>query len=158
MTTTTRSLYIGCTAALLSGGVAHAQDACTTYPVVAGDNLRYIARAAYGDADLFRVIYNANVAVIGEKADLIEVGVKLVIPCDPNNPAATEPVAAAAVAVCRSRHRLEPRPLHRRRPRRRRQLHSRRAPDGDLGGAGGRSLWLVVWRGLPALHRRVSVD
>jgi ABC-type amino acid transport substrate-binding protein len=93
MKTTARSLCIGCTAAFLSGGVGHAQEACTTYTVVAGDNLRYIARAAYGDADLFRVVYDANVGVIGTKADLIEIGVKLVLPCDPNDPAA---VAAAA--------------------------------------------------------------
>ncbi|MCX7286482.1 MAG: transporter substrate-binding domain-containing protein [Rhodobacterales bacterium] len=90
-----RSLCIGCTAAFLGGGAAHAQEACTTYTVVAGDNLRYIARSAYGDADLFRVIYNANVAVIGEKADLIEIGAKLVLPCDPAAPvsAAADPVS-----------------------------------------------------------------
>jgi polar amino acid transport system substrate-binding protein len=88
MSTTARSLCIGCTAAFLSGGAVHAQDACTTYTVVAGDNLRYIARSAYGDSDLFRVIYNANVAVIGPKADLIEVGARLTIPCDPLNPTA----------------------------------------------------------------------
>jgi polar amino acid transport system substrate-binding protein len=88
MTTTARSLCIGCTAALLSSGAALAQDACTTYTVAAGDNLRFIARSAYGDADLFRVIYNANVNVIGAKADLIEIGVQLVIPCDPANPTA----------------------------------------------------------------------
>lgn len=84
----TRSLCIGCTAAFLSAGTSQAQEACTTYSVVAGDNLRFIARSAYGDADLFRVIYNANVDVIGEKADLIEVGAQLVIPCDPAKPAA----------------------------------------------------------------------
>ena len=106
MRTTARSLCVGCTAAFLSGGAAHAQDACTTYTVVAGDNLRYIARSAYGDADLFRVIYNANIAVIGAKADLIEIGAQLVIPCDPLNPtaapadtAAVEPAAEPAAAA-----------------------------------------------------------
>ncbi len=96
MTPTARSLCIGCTAAFLSGGAAQAQEACTTYSVVAGDNLRYIARTAYGDADLFRVIYGANVDVIGEKADLIEVGAQLVIPCDPQNPAAAAPAPASS--------------------------------------------------------------
>jgi polar amino acid transport system substrate-binding protein len=95
MRTTARSLCIGCTAAFLSGGAVYAQDACTTYTVVAGDNLRYIARIAYGDADLFRVIYNANINVIGAKADLIEVGAQLVIPCDPANPTVAEPAVAA---------------------------------------------------------------
>ena len=93
MTTTAKSLCIGCTAAFLSGGAVHAQEACTTYTVVAGDNLRFIARSAYGDPDLFRVIYNANVEVIGAKADLIEIGARLVIPCDPNNPSAAAPAA-----------------------------------------------------------------
>jgi hypothetical protein len=94
MTTTARSLCIGCTAAFLSGGAVHAQEACTTYTVVAGDNLRFIARSAYGDADLFRVIYNANAQIIGQKADLIEIGARLVIPCDPNAPTATAPAPA----------------------------------------------------------------
>ena len=89
MTTMVRSLCVGCTAAFLSGGAVHAQNACTTYTVIAGDNLRFIARSAYGDADLFRVIYNANIDVIGQKADLITIGAKLMIPCDPNNPSAT---------------------------------------------------------------------
>ena len=92
-----RSLCVGCTAAFLTGGAAQAQEACTTYTVAAGDNLRYIARAAYGDADLFRVIYGANIALIGQKADLIEIGAKLVIPCDPAAPAtaAAQPAAAS---------------------------------------------------------------
>ncbi len=91
-----RTFIIGSTALLLCGTAALAQDACTTYKVRAGDNLRYIARAAYGDADLYRVIYDANVAVIGQKADLIEIGTELVLPCDPNAPAA-EPVVQPTV-------------------------------------------------------------
>lgn len=83
MKTTAKTLCIGCTAAFLGGGAAQAQEACSTYVVVAGDNLRYIARSAYGDPDMFRVIYNANVAAIGTKADIIVVGASLVIPCDP---------------------------------------------------------------------------
>lgn len=88
-----RTFTFGCTAVLLTGTAALAQEACSTYKVKAGDNLRYIARDAYGDADMYRVIYEANVDVIGAKADLIEVGTVLTIPCDPNAPAAT---AAAA--------------------------------------------------------------
>lgn len=95
MSTTARSLCIGCTAAFLSGGAVHAQEACTTYTVVAGDNLRFIARSAYGDADLFRVIYNANAQIIGQKADLIEIGARLAIPCDPNDPTVTALAPAA---------------------------------------------------------------
>lgn len=89
-----RTFLIGSTALLLGGTAALAQEACTTYKVQAGDNLRYIARAAYGDADLYRVIYDANIAVIGAKADLIEVGSELVLPCD-----TTTTAAAAETAV-----------------------------------------------------------
>lgn len=101
MTSSTRNLFIGCTAALLSGGSAQAQEACTNYVVVAGDNLRYIARSAYGDSDMFRVIYEANVSTIGAKADLIEVGATLVIPCDPRGTevAAVAPATREGVAL-----------------------------------------------------------
>lgn len=91
----TRSFTFGCTAVLLTSAAALAQEACSTHTVAAGDNLRYIARAAYGDADLYRVIYEANVDVIGQKADLIEIGTKLKIPCDPANPTAAAPAESA---------------------------------------------------------------
>jgi polar amino acid transport system substrate-binding protein len=94
MTKPVKLLSMGCAVMALTTGMAQAQEACTTYTVVAGDNLRFIARSAYGDADLFRVIYNANVEIIGEKADLIEIGAVLTIPCDPANP--TAPILAAA--------------------------------------------------------------
>ena len=84
------------TALLLGGTAAWAQEACTTYKVRAGDNLRYIARAAYGDADLYRVIYDANVAAIGAKADLIEIGTELVLPCETQS---AEPVAVVTPAA-----------------------------------------------------------
>ena len=84
-----RTILFGTTAFLLAGTAADAQEACSTYKVAVGDNLRYIARAAYGDSDLYRVIFDANVAVIGEKADLIEIGTVLTIPCDPAAPAVT---------------------------------------------------------------------
>ncbi len=78
-----RTFLFGSTALILSGAAVQAQEACSTYTVVAGDNLRYIARAAYRDADMYRLIYDANVAIIGQKADLIDVGTTLTIPCDP---------------------------------------------------------------------------
>jgi ABC-type amino acid transport substrate-binding protein len=88
-----RIFTFGCTAVLLSGTAALAQEACSTYTVKVGDNLRFIARAAYGDADKYRLIYEANVATIGEKADLIEIGATLELPCDP----ATSEASAASV-------------------------------------------------------------
>lgn len=94
-----RTFLIGSTALLLGGTAALAQEACTTYKVQAGDNLRYIARAAYGDADLYRVIYDANIAVIGTKADLIEVGSELVLPCDTAATAAAAPETTVPVSA-----------------------------------------------------------
>lgn len=90
-----RTFTFGLTAVLLTGTAALAQEACSTYTVRVGDNLRYIARAAYGDGDMYRVIYDANVSVIGTKADIIEVGAELTIPCNPNEAAPTETATAA---------------------------------------------------------------
>lgn len=92
-----RKLLLGSTALLLSGAAAQAQEACSSYTVVAGDNLRYIARAAYGDADMYRLIYDANVSKIGEKADLIEIGVTLDLPCDPKAQTAAAEAAPETV-------------------------------------------------------------
>ncbi|MCX8509410.1 MAG: transporter substrate-binding domain-containing protein [Rhodobacteraceae bacterium] len=91
----TRTLQASCMSMLLMSGAAFAQEACKTYTVKAGDNLRNIARAAYGQPDFYRIIYEANVAVIGRKADLIEIGMPLDIPC---NPLAT-PIASAQTAA-----------------------------------------------------------
>ncbi|MFM7446030.1 MAG: LysM peptidoglycan-binding domain-containing protein, partial [Tabrizicola sp.] len=89
-----RKSLVCSTALLLSGVAAQAQEACSTYTVVAGDNLRYIARDAYGDADMYRLIYEANVDKIGEKADIIEIGMTLTLPCDPKQEAAASTTEA----------------------------------------------------------------
>lgn len=94
---TVRRFLFGTLTLLISSVPALAQEACGTHKVVVGDNLRFIARAAYGDADLYRVIYEANVAVIGAKADIIEVGMVLQIPCDPRTADAAVETAATAV-------------------------------------------------------------
>ncbi|WP_103258205.1 transporter substrate-binding domain-containing protein [Tabrizicola aquatica] len=106
---TAKMLALGCTALTLTGGSALAQD-CGVHVVTAGDNLRYIARDAYGDADLYRLIYEANVDKIGPKADHIEIGMELRLPCADGQTAeaaapavvqsvAAEPAAAEAVAT-----------------------------------------------------------
>ena len=85
------------TAALvLTSGDALSQEACSSYTVVPGDNLRRIAREAYGDGDRYRVIYGANAEKIGAGADLIVVGMVLNIPCDPDNPDQAGAVETAA--------------------------------------------------------------
>ncbi len=94
-----KTLGIGCAAAFMAGGPGWAQEACTSYEVLAGDNLRFLAREAYGDADMYRVIYDANVQKIGEKADLIEVGILLDIPCDPRTEVAATTAAPETEAV-----------------------------------------------------------
>jgi polar amino acid transport system substrate-binding protein len=99
MSRITKALQASCAAVLLSGGPALAQEACNSYVIEAGDNLRQIARRAYGDPDLYRVIYEANVPRIGAKADLIEVGIRLDIPCDPNAPAPASAEVAPEAAV-----------------------------------------------------------
>jgi hypothetical protein len=96
MMTSAKALCIGCTTAVLLGSVsAQAQEACSTYVVVQGDNLRSIARKAYGDPDLYRVIFDANRELIGSKADLILIGASLTLPCDPAKPESTAVVAAS---------------------------------------------------------------
>lgn len=101
---TAKMLALGCTALTLMGGAALAQD-CGTHLVKAGDNLRFIARSTYGNPDLYRLIYEANIQVIGAKADHIEIGMELRLPCaEGQNPpsdtqlqtAAAEPAAAEA--------------------------------------------------------------
>lgn len=78
---TVKMLALGCTALTLTGGLAAAQETCGSHVVKAGDNLRYIARDVYGDADLYRMIFEANVDLIGPKADHIEIGMTLRLPC-----------------------------------------------------------------------------
>ena len=102
----TRAIGASCMTLLLTSGAALAQEACKPYQVSAGDNLRNIARAAYGDGDMYRVIYSANADLIGAQADLIEIGAVLAIPCNPNDPVAepepeptAEPAATEAVVA-----------------------------------------------------------
>lgn len=51
-----------------------------TYTVVAGDSLSKIAQRAYGNANEWRRIYDANRQLIGDNPDLIKPGQKLTIP------------------------------------------------------------------------------
>jgi ABC-type amino acid transport substrate-binding protein len=96
--TLVRTCLLGTTALFLTAAGAYAQEACNNYTVVAGDNLRSIARDAYGDADMYRVIYSANIDTIGETADLIEVGANLAIPCKSSPDATAETAAVTTTA------------------------------------------------------------
>jgi nucleoid-associated protein YgaU len=50
------------------------------YTVEAGDTLATIANKFYGDPALWRPIYEANRAAIGENPDAIQVGTQIRIP------------------------------------------------------------------------------
>lgn len=54
-----------------------------TYLVRSGDNLSSIARQFYGDATLWRVIFNANRNELGNNPDRLQAGMKLTIPPKP---------------------------------------------------------------------------
>ena len=54
-----------------------------TYEVVGGDSLSRIAKKKYGDANLWKLIYEANRDVI-KNPDLIQPGWKLKIPARPS--------------------------------------------------------------------------
>lgn len=69
-----------------------AQTACEFYRVQRGDTLRKIARAAYDDGDMFRVIYEANAEEIGRNPNIIEIGVTLRLPCPDGETAEAEEI------------------------------------------------------------------
>ncbi len=74
-------------AALSAAAVAGSQASATAidcggdYTVRSGDFLSSIAKRAYGRADNFSLIYNANADRIGPNPALIKVGASLYIPC-----------------------------------------------------------------------------
>ncbi len=59
---------------------AGAAPATRSYTVVKGDSLSRIAKSMYGNANKWRMIYDANKAVIGNNPDLIKPGQVLTIP------------------------------------------------------------------------------
>lgn len=56
------------------------ESAEVTYKVVPGDSLSSIAKAQYGDVDLWPIIYDRNQQTIGFNSDKIEVGQSLLLP------------------------------------------------------------------------------
>ena len=77
-----RVLAAVATVTLFATAPANAAPTCgEVYRVKSGDSLSEIAKAAYGSPREFRTIYSANSAVIGSNPALIEVGMRLEIPC-----------------------------------------------------------------------------
>lgn len=72
---------LGLACAPLSAAAQSGQVSCgTTYTVGSGDTLSRISIKAYG-VSAFEVIYDANVAVIGDNPNRLLVGQKLLVPC-----------------------------------------------------------------------------
>jgi polar amino acid transport system substrate-binding protein len=81
----------------LYASVARANTDCnTTYEVRSGDTLSKISRRYYGDSDISR-LHEANRSVIGRDPWLIEIGMKLFIPCADADFAVSALVADPAV-------------------------------------------------------------
>lgn len=89
MRTTTITMRASLLAIIASALPAMAQEACQTYQVRAGDNLKQIAERAYGNAD-FRLIYDANSAAIGDDPNIIKEGMVLQLPCIEGTPPAPQ--------------------------------------------------------------------
>jgi|HubBroStandDraft_6_1064221.scaffolds.fasta_scaffold114627_2 hypothetical protein len=56
------------------------ESSAVTYKVVGGDSLSAIAKAQYGDMELWPIIYDRNRETIGSNPDRISVGQSLVLP------------------------------------------------------------------------------
>ena len=71
------------------------------YVVAAGDSLSRIARRAYGDANLYRLLLDANPATLGGNPELIDVDMQLAVPCVDATGKLLTPadVAAAAASI-----------------------------------------------------------
>lgn len=80
-------------------GAANAAEQCGTYTIAKGDTLRLVAERYYGDRALSPIIYEANLSVVGENPNIIEIGMELAIPCRENmqTPAAAETAFLAVV-------------------------------------------------------------
>ena len=75
-------LAAAATAAVFATAPANAAPTCgETYKVQSGDSLSELAKEVYGSPREFRTIYSANSRIIGRNPALIEVGMRLQIPC-----------------------------------------------------------------------------
>lgn len=89
-----RLKILGAAVALVTmSDVASAAPSCSNdYVVEAGDTLSQIARAAYGDTNLWPYIYgySSNAATIGGDPGLISIGIILNLPPCPRTPVASQ--------------------------------------------------------------------
>ena len=74
-------VFYGLSAVTLLMGSASYAEVCDSYSVVPGDTLRLISERYYGARDLSPIIYSANMEVVGEDPNTIEIGMALEIPC-----------------------------------------------------------------------------
>ncbi|MGB0506166.1 MAG: hypothetical protein ACPGGK_08200, partial [Pikeienuella sp.] len=91
-----------------SGAQAQSSIACGQhYTIASGDTLQRVTRRAYGDGRSYHFIYKANRDVVGNNPSAIEIGMRIFVPCDGQQPAAAavatpapaKPAPAAVAAV-----------------------------------------------------------
>lgn len=86
----------GLTAMFGAGAEAQSLACGGEYTIKRGDTLQKVTRLAYGEGLSWNFLYNANKRVVGSNPSLVEVGMKLSIPCrDGQTPGATAQAPAA---------------------------------------------------------------
>lgn len=90
---------LGFSAVALSPISGYAQEICATHVVVKGDNLREIAKLAYGAESDYRYIYDANRPGLGISPHMIRIGMTLVLPCVEGLTSVSAPVPEAESVV-----------------------------------------------------------
>jgi len=87
----------GLTAMFGAGAEAQSLACGGEYTIKRGDTLQKVTRLAYGEGLSWNFLYNANKRVVGSNPSLVEVGMKLSIPCrDGQTPGATAQAPAAS--------------------------------------------------------------
>ena len=74
-------VFCGLSAFYLFFATASNAEICDSYSVVPGDTLRLISERYYGTRELSPTIYNANITIVGDNPNAIEIGMMLEIPC-----------------------------------------------------------------------------
>ena len=89
----------GLTAMIGAGASAQSLACGGEYVIQRGDTLQKVTRMAYGEGLSWKYLYNANKGVVGSNPSLIEVGMKIKVPCRNGQTAAAPATAPAATAT-----------------------------------------------------------
>ena len=89
----------GLTAMFGAGAEAESLACGGEYIIKRGDTLQQVTRMAYGECLSWKYLYNANKSVVGSNPSLIEVGMKIKVPCRRGQtPGATVQAATTSAA------------------------------------------------------------